>query len=96
MMNKKILALFVAIATVSTSMFAFLDDVVGGTFSAAERVATVPVDATGAAIDRDGKTWSERREERRQERADRRADRQDRREQRRGKTSSQHYDGATE
>lgn len=82
MMNKKLLALLVAIATISTSMFAFLDDVVGGTFDAAERVATVPVDAAGAAVDHNGRTWSERREERRQERQERRQERQERRDER--------------
>lgn len=79
MMNKKLIALLLAVSTISTSMFGFLDEVVGGTFDAAERVATVPVDATEAAVEGDGETWRERREERREDRRERRQDRRDRR-----------------
>lgn len=88
MMNKKLLALFVAIATVSTSVFALFDEVAGGTFRTAERVATVPVDATGAAIDRD-ETYSERREKRRQ---DREFDKEQREANREEKYRARYYD----
>ena len=80
MMNKKIFALLVAIATVSASTFAFIDDVVGGTVDTAGRVASAPVDALPRD---DNKTWSERREERRQEREERRQNRQNKRQERR-------------
>jgi hypothetical protein len=83
MMNKKLAALLLAVSTISTSMFAFFDEVVGGTFDAAERVATVPVDATEAAVEGDGETWRERREERREDRRERRQDRRERRQTRR-------------
>lgn len=83
MMNKKLVALLLAVATVSTSMFALLGDIVEGTFDTAGRVATVPVDAVDATVDRDGRTWSERREDRREAREARREDRHERRQTRR-------------
>jgi len=91
MMNKKLVALLLAVATISTSMFAFLDDVVGGTFDAAERVATVPVDAVDTAVDRDGRTWRERREDRRENREERREDRLER-ERRQTRRANRRYD----
>lgn len=85
MMNKKMIALLLAVSTISTSMFGFLDDVIGGTFDTAERVATVPVDAVDST--RDGETWRERREDRREERESRKEDRRVRRENRRARRS---------
>lgn len=73
-MNKKLIALLVAIATVNASMFAFIGDVVEGTFDTAGRVATAPVDAVT-----NGRTWDEKREARRQRREERQADREERR-----------------
>jgi len=73
-MNKKLIALLLAIATISSPALALFDEVVGGTFDAAERVATVPVDAVP-----DDRTWEEKREERREERRARREERRDER-----------------
>jgi len=85
-MNKKLVALFVAIVTVSTSVFALFDEVVGGTFRTAERAVTVPTDAAAAAVDPDT-TYSERREERKE---DREADKQARKEAKRER--NRYYD----
>jgi hypothetical protein len=78
MMNKKLVVLLLAIATISSPVLALFDEVVGGTFDAAERVATVPVDAIP-----DDRTWEEKRDERRDEREYRRDRRQAEREARR-------------
>lgn len=81
-MNKKMMALLLAVSTISTSMFGFLDDVVGGTFDAAGRVATAPVDAVDTTLDRDT-TWGERRRERAEDRRERREERREARRERR-------------
>jgi hypothetical protein len=78
MMNKKLFALLVAIATVNASTFALLDRVVGGTLDTTERVVTAPVDALPS-----DQTWSEKREERRLNREERQENRENRPQQRR-------------
>lgn len=80
------MALLLAVSTISTSMFALLGDIVEGTFDTAGRVATAPVDAVDTTFDRDT-TWGERRKERAEDRRERREDRRARREQRRQRRS---------
>lgn len=82
MVNKKMMALLLAVSTISTSMFALLGDIVEGTFDTAGVVATAPVDVLPDGTDR---TWSEKREERHDRWRDKAEDRRDRREDRRSR-----------
>ena len=57
MMNKKLIALIVAIATINVSTFALFDDVLRGTGRVAEGVVSAPADVASG-----GRTWDERHE----------------------------------
>lgn len=85
MMNKKTMALLLAVSTISTSMFALLGDIVEGTFDTAGVVATAPVDVLPDGTDR---TWSEKREERHDRWRENAEDRRNRRDARRDR---RHY-----
>jgi hypothetical protein len=89
MANKKLIALFVAISTISTSMFCFLDEVVGtpvrATFRAGETVASAPADiaTNGETAERRYERWEENDADRRARRDDYRDRARERREERR-------------
>jgi len=87
MMNKRIIALLVAIATVNASMFAFIDDVLRAPGRAAESVVSAPADvATG------GRTWEERHDRWRDQDADRLARENERYQQSKENYRDRYYD----
>lgn len=87
MANKKLIALLVAVATISTSMFAFLENTFRGVGRATETVVETPADiATG------GETAERRRERWEENDADRRARRRAEKQERRQNRSNDYYD----
>jgi len=87
MMNRKLIALLVAVSTTYASMFAILGDIVEGTFDVAGDVASAPADiATGGETARERHARRDIREEEQQQRdAARREERRQRAEEARKK-----------